>query len=121
MNNQELSANLRYMEEINELEEKAKKLLKSADFFVEEQTTPDYGGYYEKGTIRTVEESIRKHTQKVDYDLRCEIYASRQIYTEVIKLLKIRYDEDGEETSGEGECVGFETIMKSIDEIGNSL
>ena len=121
MNNQEISANLRYMEEINELEEKAKKLLKSADFFVEEQTTPDYGGYYEKGTIRTVEESIRKHTQKVDYDLRCELNASRQIYAEVIKLLKIRYDEDGEEVAGEGENVGYSRLMKAIEEVGRSL
>ena len=121
MNNQELSANLRYMEEINELEEKAKKLLKSADFFVEEQTTPDYGGYYEKGTIRTVEEAIHKYTQKVDYNIECELYASRQIYGEVIKLLKIRYDEDGEEVAGEGENVGYSRLMKAIEEVGRSL
>ena len=121
MNNQELALYNKYMEEINTLEEETNELLKKVDFFVKEQTAPDYGGYYEKGTIRNVREAIHKYTQKVGYNIECELYASRQIYGEVIKLLKIRYDEDGEETSGEGECVGFETIMKSIDEIGNSL
>ena len=89
-------------------------------FFVKEQTAPDYGGYYEKGTIRNVREAIHKYAQKVDYDLRCELYASRQIYGEVIKLLKIRYDEDGEEVAGEGENVGYSRLMKAIEEVGRS-
>ena len=114
MTNQELALYNKYMEETN-------ALLKKVNFFVKEQTAPDYGGYYEKGTIRNVREAIHKYTQKVDYNIECELYASRQIYGEVIKLLKIRYDEDGEEVAGEGENVGYSRLMKAIEEVGRSL